>query len=156
MWKDVYQLPAAHYLEYNLKSKKLSINEYWKIKQKKINNKTAKEELEHLLSKSVKLCTQADVDYGIYYSKGVDSTLISTFHNFKNKFYFDDKLNYEKDFRKNIKKIAYHLDFPVGSFSSYPLWKLADRANKKNVKVILSGEGADEIFTGYALSLIHI
>ncbi len=150
LWKDVYQLPAAHYLEYNLKSKKLSINEYWKIKQKKINNKTAQEELEHLLNKSVKLCTQADVDYGIYYSKGVDSTLISTFHNFKNKFYFDDKLNYEKDFRKNIKKIAYHLDFPVGSFSSYPLWKLADRANKKNVKVILSGEGADEIFTGYA------
>tara|TARA_E500000178_G_scaffold309499_1_gene323902 strand:+ start:270 stop:1805 length:1536 start_codon:yes stop_codon:yes gene_type:complete len=150
LWKDVYQLPAAHYLEYNLKSKKLSINEYWKIKQKKINNKTAQEELEHLLSKSVKLCTQADVDYGIYYSKGVDSTLISTFHNFKNKFYFDDKLNYEKDFRKNIKKIAYHLDFPVGSFSSYPLWKLADKANKKNVKVILSGEGADEIFTGYA------
>jgi len=150
LWKDVYQLPAAHYLEYNLKSKKLSIIEYWKIKQKKINQKTAQEELEHLLSKSVKLCTQADVDYGVYHSKGVDSTLISTFHNFKNKFYFDDKLNYAKDFKKNIKKIAYHLDFPVGSFSSYPLWKLAEKAKKKNVKVILSGEGADEIFTSYA------
>ena len=54
---------------------------------KKIYQKTAQEELEYLLSKSVKLCTQADVDYGIYHSKGVDSTLISTFHNFKNKFY---------------------------------------------------------------------
>ena len=100
-----------------------------------------KEELEQLLKKSVKLCTQADVDYGVYYSKGVDSTLISTFHKFKNKFYFDDQINYEKDFKKIIKKIAYHLDFPVGSFSSYPLWKLAERAKKNNVKVILSGEG---------------
>ena len=150
LWKDVYQLPPAHYIEYNLKSKKFSINEYWKIKQKKINKKTAQEELEYLLKKSVKLCTQADVDYGVYYSKGVDSTLISTFHKFKNKFYFDDQLNYEKNFRKIIKKIAYHLDFPVGSFSSYPLWKLAERAKKNNVKVILSGEGADEIFAGYA------
>ena len=150
LWKNVYQLPAAHYLEYNFNTKKLSINEYWKIKPKKIYQKTAQEELEHLLSKSVKLCTQADVDYGIYHSKGVDSTLISTFHNFKNKFYFNDKLNYEKDFKKNIKKIAYHLDFPVGSFSSYPLWKLANKAKSQNVKVILSGEGADEIFTGYA------
>ena len=56
----------------------------------------------------------------------------------------------QKSPRTNIKKIAYHLDFPVGSFSSYPLWKLAELANKKGVKVILSGEGADEIFTGYA------
>ncbi len=150
LWKDIYQLPAAHYMEYNLKTKNFLIKEYWKIKQKKIYKKTAQEELEHLLSKSVKLCTQADVDYGLYYSKGVDSTLISTFHKFKNKFYFNDQLNYEKDFRKTIKKIAYHLDFPVGSFSSYPLWKLAERAKEKNVKVILSGEGADEIFTGYA------
>ena len=150
LWKDVFQLPPAHYLEFDIKTKKFSITEYWKLKQKKIYKKTAQEELEFLLNKSVKLCTQADVDYGVYYSKGVDSSLISTFHKFKNKFYFDDKLNYEKDFRKKIKTIAYHLDFPVGSFSSYPLYKLAERAKKNNVKVILSGEGADEIFTGYA------
>ena len=150
LWKDVYQLPAAHYIEYNTISKKFSLIEYWKIKNRKIYKKEASEELESLLNKSVKLCTQADVNYGIYYSRGVDSSLISTFHKFKNKFYFNDKVNYKNDFRKNIKKIAYHLDFPVGSFSSYPLWKLAELANKKGVKVILSGEGADEIFTGYA------
>jgi asparagine synthase (glutamine-hydrolysing) len=150
LWKDVHQLPAAHYIEFNTKNKKFSLIEYWKLKHKKINKKTAQEELEYLLNKSVNLCTQADVDYGVYYSKGVDSTLISTFHKFKNKIYFDDKLNYEQDFRKKIKKIAYHLDFPVGSFSSYPLWKLAERAKKNKIKVTLSGEGADEIFTGYA------
>ncbi len=149
LWKDVFQLPPAHYLEFNLKSKKLSITEYWKLKKRKINPKTAQEELEYLLKKSINLCTQADVKYGLYYSKGVDSKLISTFHKFKNKFYFNDQLNYKTNFQNSIKKIAYHLDFPVGSFSSYPLWKLAERAKKNNVKVILSGEGADEIFGGY-------
>lgn len=149
LWKDVYQLPPAHYIEFDLRRKKLSIVEYWKLKKRKINSKTAQDELEDLLKKSITLCTQADVDYGLYYSKGVDSMLISTFHKFKNKFYFDDKLNYKTNFQKSIKKIAYHLDFPVGSFSSYPLWKLAERAKKNNVKVILSGEGADEIFGGY-------
>ena len=104
LWKDVFQLPPAHYLEFDIKTKKFSITEYWKLKQKKVYKKTAQEELEFLLNKSVKLCTQADVDYGVYYSKGVDSSLISTFHKFKNKFYFNDKLNYEKDFRKKNKK----------------------------------------------------
>lgn len=150
LWKDIYQVPAAHYVKYDIRSKKFSVTEYWKLKKRKIYKKDASQELEHLIKKSVKLCTQADVNYGIYSSKGVDSTLLSTFHNFKKKFYFDDSLNYKKDFKKNIKKIAYHLDFPVGSFSSYPLWKLAEKANKKGVKVIISGEGADEIFAGYA------
>ena len=40
------------------------------------------------------------------------------------------------------------MDFPVGSLSSYPLWKLAETARKK-VKVVVSGEGADELFGGY-------
>ena len=53
----------------------------------------------------------------------------------------------EKRVFKDIKKIAWHLDFPVGSLSSFPLWKLAHTAKK--VKVVLSGEGADEIFGGY-------
>ena len=59
--------------------------------------------------------------YGLYFSKGVDSSLISTFHNFKNKFYFDSKLEWKKEFYKNIKKVAWHLDFPVGSLSSFVL-----------------------------------
>ena len=67
---------------------------------------------------------------------------------FKHKFYFNDQGDYKHNFLKNIKKIAYHLDFPVGSLSSYPLWKLAEKASKK-VKVVISGEGADELFGGY-------
>ena len=78
----------------------------------------------------------------------MDSSLISSLHKFKYKFYFNDQKNWKKDFLKKFQKISYHLDFPVGSLSSYPLWKLAETARKK-VKVVVSGEGADEFFGGY-------
>lgn len=105
--------------------------------------------MEYLLEKSIKLRTKCDVNYALYYSKGIDSSLISTFHNFRTKIYFNDQFDWKKDFIKNISKIIYHLDFPVGSLSAYPLWKLAEKTKKKAIKVILSGEGADEIFGGY-------
>ena len=150
LFKDLFQVPSASFLEYDLKREKvIGIREYWSLKRKKINLKTHEEELDFLLKKSIKLRTNCDVDYGLYYSKGIDSSLISTYHNFKSKIYFNDQLNWKKDFLNNIKKIVYHLDFPVGSLSSYPLWKLAEKSKKKNIKVILSGEGADEIFGGY-------
>lgn len=148
IWKNVYQLPPAHSLNYNINSKKIKINEYWQFKKKKINLKTVNEEFEYLIKKSIKLRLNCDVKYGLYYSKGIDSTLLSTLHNFKYKFFFNDNKNWKNDFFKNIKKISKQLDFPVGSLSSYPLYKLAEEAKKK-VKVVISGEGADEIFGGY-------
>ena len=150
LFKNLYQIPAANYLEYDLNLKKIiKIEEYWTLKRKKINIKTCNEELNYLLKKSIKLRTFCDVDYALYFSKGVDSSLISTFHNFKSKIYFNDTFNWKGNFFKEIKKIIYHLDFPVGSYSSYPLWKLAENAKKKKIKVVISGEGADEIFGGY-------
>ena len=148
LWKEVYSLPPASFMTINLKSLDTKIEKYWKLKRREIKLKTATEELEELLSKSIKLRTRSDVPYGLYFSGGVDSSLIATFHKFKHKFFFDAKLEWKKEFNKDIKKIAWHLDFPVGSLSSFPLWKLAKTASKK-VKVILSGEGADEIFGGY-------
>ncbi len=150
LFKNLYQIPAANFLEYDLDKKKIiKISEYWQFKKKKIILKDCEEELDYLLKNSIKLRTACDVKYALYYSKGVDSSLISTYHNFKNKIYFNDQLNWKKDFVKQIKKIVYHLDFPVGSLSSYPLWKLAEKTKGKNIKVVISGEGADEIFGGY-------
>jgi asparagine synthase (glutamine-hydrolysing) len=57
------------------------------------------------------------------------------------------------DFLENIKKIIYYLDYPIvgpGSFPQYILSKLAS----KYTKVILGGQGADEIFGGYVRYLI--
>ena len=145
---NVYLLPAASYLTLDLKSMNRKIKPYWEFKPRVINPKTCEEELENLLEDSIKLRTRSDVPYGLYYSGGIDSSLISTFHNFRHKFYFDDGKNWREDFFQTIEKIVWHLDFPVGSLSAYPLWKLAQAAQRK-VKVVISGEGADEVFGGY-------
>lgn len=148
LWKDVYELPAAHYLELHVQSGKSVLRPHWEFRPRRITLKTADEELEDLLENAVKIRTRSDVPYGLYYSRGIDSSLISKLFDFKKKFYFDDTQNWKADFFKKLERIVWHLDFPVGSLSSYPLWKLAEKASKE-VKVVLSGEGADEVFGGY-------
>ena len=148
LFKNVYQLPPASYAIYDLKKGSLKVKEYWGFKYKKIYKKDYLEELDFLLQDSIKIRKRSDVDYGIYLSEGIDSNLLNSINKFRNKFFFNDASNWKNDFYKNIPSITYHLDFPVGSLSSYPLWKLAQKASKK-VKVVISGEGADEIFGGY-------
>lgn len=144
---DCVELQPAHYLLYDVKKDKIGKQtRYWIPKKVEISKDPIRQ-LEKLLADSVKLRTRSDVPYGLYYSGGVDSSLISTFHDFKHKFTYKDKDN-SKEFRKIFPKILWHLDYPVKSFSPFGLWKLAEEASKK-VKVIISGEGADELFGGY-------
>ena len=148
LWNEIKEIPPANYLIYDISNNNYSYKPYWEFKPRHINLKTCEEELEDLLKDSIKLRTRSDVPYALYFSGGLDSSLISTFHNFDYKYFFDSKLEWKDDFFENIKDIIWHLDFPVGSLSSFPLWKMAQLASKK-VKVVLSGEGADEIFGGY-------
>ncbi len=148
LWKNVYEVLPAHYLAYNLITRHGTLIEYWNFQARTIHPKTAAEELEELLGDAIRLRLRSDVPTGLYFSKGIDSSLISSYHKFNHRFYFDDSKNWRRDFFAQVDRIAYHLDFPVGSLSAYPLWKLAQQASKK-VKVVLSGEGADEIFGGY-------
>ena len=145
---DCYELPPAHYLIYDFSDKNITLGKWWDFKPREIYLPNAEEELEYLLKDSVRLRTRSDVPYGLYLSGGIDSALIATFHKFEHTFTYKDENYTEKDFNKVFEKITTHLDFPVSSFSSFGLWKLAEEASKK-VKVVLSGEGADELFGGY-------
>lgn len=148
LWRNVYELPPASCLEYDLNNGQFTVGPYWQFSPRSIKLKTAVEELESILEDAVKIRTRSDVPYGLYYSGGIDSSLISSLYNFEEQFHFDDGNDWRDDFFASISSIVKHLDFPVGSLSSYPLWKLAQLACSK-VKVVLSGEGADEIFGGY-------
>jgi len=140
------ELPPAHYATYQLNSSNgLEFHKYWE--PEKIEISDPERELEVLLEDAVKIRTQSDVPYGLYLSGGVDSTLISTFHNFEHTFTYQDK-DYQEEFLEKFPKILWHLDYPISSFSAFGLYKLAEEASKK-VKVVLSGEGADELFGGY-------
>ena len=139
------EFPPANYGIYDFET--LKIKKYWELQARDIDLNTAEEELIFLLEDSIKLRTRSDVPYGLYYSEGIDSSLIDTFHDFKYKFTYEDS-DYATEFKTTFPEILYHLDYPVKSFSPFGLWKLAEMASKK-VKVVLSGEGADELFGGY-------
>ncbi len=146
---DCEELPPGHTLTYNMETYEIAIQRYWS--PQKVNIPTheggAEEMLEKLLEDAVRIRTRSDVPYALYVSGGVDSTLISTFHTFKENITYtdDDK---REEFLKNFENIVWHLDYPIKSFSAFALWKLAEEASKK-VRVVLSGEGADELFGGY-------
>ena len=59
----------------------------------------------------------------------------------------------EEDFVHNISDVIYHLDQPVAGPGSFPQYMVSGLA-KKHVKVVLGGQGGDEIFGGYARYLI--
>lgn len=139
------ELLPAHYLIYDFKE--IKTEKWWKFTPQEIDIDKAEESLELLLSDSVRLRTQSDVPYGLYYSGGVDSELISTFHDFSQKFTYQEG-DYQKEFKEKFPQIVWHLDGPVSTFTPFGLWKLAEEASRK-VKVVLSGEGADELFGGY-------
>jgi len=149
LYTNIDQLPAASYMRYNLKSNDYKIKYYWEFKPRYVNEATAEEELQYLLEDAVRLTKQSEVPVTLYYSGGVDSSLIAEAGDIRNHIMFREEDNKKEDFFANLKTIVKQLDFPVGSFSSYPLFAMAREAHKNGFKVVLSGEGADEVFGGY-------
>lgn len=141
------------------------------------------EELEERFISSLKYHIRSDVAIGGYVSGGVDSSIVSAiatemlggdFEGFTGKFSIGEEYDESKyaqavadkkgfllyqididhqDFIDNIEKVIYHLDTPVagpGSFSQYMVSGLAS----KHRKVVLGGQGGDEIFGGYTRYLV--
>lgn len=143
------EFPPAHYAYYDFERKHLELKRYWfpPTEVRDVDVPTAVRELDGLLESAVQLRTRAHVPYALYASQGIDSTLISTYHEFQHQYTYDDG-DFQDEFLKVFPKILWHLDYPIKSFSAFGLWKLAEKASKE-VKVVLSGEGADELFGGY-------
>lgn len=139
--------------------------------------------LEEQFQRSLKYHIRSDVPVGGYVSGGVDSSITSaiardllgeSFEGFTGKFSIGpeyDESEYARevareksfklyeiditaqDFIDNMGKVIYHLDTPVagpGSFSQYMVSKLA----AQHRKVVLGGQGGDEIFGGYTRYLV--
>ena len=136
------------------------------------------EKLDYLLNKYIKSQMISDVPIGVFLSGGLDSSLISsvankysqeTLNTFSVRF---DEQAYDessktklmqshinsnhhnitikkKDFFNNFEKIIKIKDAPISIPHEYPLYELSKYMNGK-VKVVLSGEGADEFFGGYS------
>lgn len=177
MFKDIYIIPPAHILKY--RNGKFSLHEYWKVAmQEGIPGYSEKDYEEHfadLLSNAVKKRMISDVPIGVYLSGGVDSSVVAAYmqmnsnnqiktfsHGFDQQ---TDELKYARMvakylntehhevFIKNddltlLPKIIYHMEMPIGNSDIVGFYLLAQMA-REYVKVILAGEGSDELFGSY-------
>ncbi|WP_062351252.1 asparagine synthase (glutamine-hydrolyzing) [Bacillus kwashiorkori] len=173
-FQGVYKLKPGHYMLY--KNGTIEIKQYWDIA---FNEQAGTEEeyikrINNTMQESVEYHKISDVKVGSFLSGGVDSSYITAllqpnktfsvgFKDYEGIFNetniaqeLSEKLNIENHrelinadqcFEK-LPEIQYYMDEPQANLSSVPLYFLSQLASK-HVTVVLSGEGADEIFAGY-------
>lgn len=180
-FQGIYSLEPAGFLTIDLKYFSTSKQFYWNFPAKKNNNITEHEavaKVDQLLSESVKEQLFADVPVTSMMSGGIDSTLITA----KSKPYKNDinafTISYQFsesevenaslladkiDIRHHVKKVSddeildqlkeniQHFEEPYSSLEV--LMNAAEYAKNNGFKVVLSGNGADELFAGYSHSL---
>lgn len=181
IFKNVFKLPGAHCFTY--KNGELKVERYYKIEYKIEDDKSLKyweDAITKEFTESVSMHQIADVEVGCFLSSGVDSSYVvkeiskgtkkvKTFSvGYEEEKY--SELPYAQDFSNVIgvpniankvsadeffdavPEIQYYMDEPLPNPSEIPLYFLAKNA-RRYVKVVLSGEGADELFGGYPMYL---
>ena len=171
-FKNVFKLKEGHMFTY--KDNEMKIEEYYDVKYE-ISNKSEQEFIEEINDKieaSVECHKNSDVALGAFLSGGVDSSyIVSTlmpdktfsvgferehFNEIDQAKGLSDILDIENvnkvitpdEFFDNLENIMYHSDEPHANMSAVPLYFLS-KMTKEHVTVVLSGEGADELFGGY-------
>ena len=171
-FKGVHRLDAGCSLLY--KDGEIKLNKYFKLdfKEEDMSFEDAVKNISDVMKDSVEKHLIADVEVGSFLSSGIDSSYIVSLAKpdktytvgYENKKY--DETMYAKDlaeklgikneskiitkeeYLENISKIMYHLDEPTSDPAAISLYFVAKLASK-DLKVVLSGEGADEFFGGY-------
>lgn len=176
-FEGVNKLPPAHSFVY--KDGEMSLTRYWRPEFCADTDKKTMAEyadaVDNAIRESVKAHKISDVEVGSFLSSGIDSSYIAAAANvdktFTVGFGTDEKYNeisYAKEFADFIKteniskvitaeefwnefpKIQYQMDEPLADPAAVPLYFVSGLA-AQHVKVVLSGEGADELFGGYKI-----
>ena len=173
-FKGVFKLKPGHYMLYQ--NGQFEIKPYWDVQFNEKENSLEHyiQEINETMKESVNYHKISDVKVGSFLSGGVDSSYVTGLLK-PNKTFSIGFKDYEGIFNEtnlaeelsdilsieNYKKlmnadecfealptIQYHMDEPQSNLSSVPLYFLSKLASE-HVTVVLSGEGADEIFGGY-------
>jgi asparagine synthase (glutamine-hydrolysing) len=181
LFQGIFQLMPGHCLLFE--GGRIEIKKYWDVDYQIDYDHSAKyfeEQLASLLEDSVRYHLVSDVPIGSYLSGGIDSSLItnlakealpSFYGSFHGRFleypgydesYYANEVNggnlwitdiTAQDFIDSIQSVIYHLDTPVAGPGSFPQFMVSKLASQ-HVKVVLGGQGGDEIFGGYARYVI--
>jgi asparagine synthase (glutamine-hydrolysing) len=178
IWHDIYKLKPGSYVSLDLNSFKTEENPYWELKigEEKISEEDAYEKFRTSLIRSVENHLRSDVPIGSFLSGGLDSsTLVYIMQQelgYSTKAFsigFENWEQSEDQYAKivadkvgatlftskpdrldlnSVEKLMWHYDDPIADISIIPTFEVSGLA-RRQVKAVVSGEGADEALGGY-------
>lgn len=176
LFKGIKKLLPGHALIWNKNG--IEIKEYWNVKMrpKKEDENSLKRALAVKLQNSVEMQLMSDVPLGAFLSGGLDSSTVVALMSKRVKepvktFTIgfgeeDDEIDYAREVSEKfgtehrekiveyseipriMPKLVWHYDDLTGDSAGFPTYLVSELA-KKHVKVVLTGEGSDELFAGY-------
>ena len=169
IFQHIHRLENAHYLHYRLDTQQLTKHCYWHAEPKSANWQTE-------LDTAIRIRTVADRPLGVFLSGGIDSSTIACRLKEQG---FDQLQTFSASFpgsaldessiaksiaqaldlpnieipvpltiARDFEQIIADLDEPFADPSSFPTWYLS-QATTQHVKVVLGGDGGDELLAGY-------
>jgi asparagine synthase (glutamine-hydrolysing) len=176
VWRGVRKLRPGHHATVALATGACRIARYWRLDEQQ-DRPCRPEEILEALDHAVQSRLMADVPVGLFLSGGLDSSVVAalavrhaprvaTFSMGFSSEAHDERpyaqqvaralgtthQHFEFDgqsFQKLLPRVVAAMDEPVGDQAMLPLFWLCAEASR-SVKVVLSGEGADELFAGYS------
>jgi len=179
IFKDIKKLPAGSFMTFNLRNKNLNIEKYWEPEfepKLDISYSDAKHKTKELLKDAIDIRMVSDVPVGVFLSGGIDSSSIvallaeqsdkqiNTFSVGFSDSKFDEReyarrisekfeTNHteflvEPDLKSDLENIITNYDEPFADPSMIPTYYLSKEVSN-HVKVVLGGDGADEMLSGY-------
>ena len=177
IWKNIAKLQPAHYIKLNIQNGVYELTEYWKLgsEKKQQSTKQLVQEIGSMIGNSVSEHSRSDVEIGSFLSGGYDSSAIVYYlskiktrvKNFSIGFenwdasehqyaaMVSEKLNgvntsliAGKESLNILKKLSTVYDEPIADISIIPTYLVSQLASFQ-IKSVMSGEGADELFGGY-------
>lgn len=178
LYRNVFKLPPAHYLEYDLNQKRLACHAYWSldVRTEGAEADEASREIARLVDESVEEQFMSDVPVGVFLSGGMDSSAVAASavrHSSDIQTFsigFDVP---EHDESRYARRVSEHLgtshherlcgpddaadlfdavrewyDEPFADSSLIPT-HMVSRFARERITVALSGDGGDELFGGY-------
>lgn len=178
-FKDIYEIPPGHYAIYKNSVLTVSPYWSLNMEPKRqINLADAVDEFKSLFQDSLALRMRADVPVAAYLSGGLDSTSTTAFIKkmfpealntfsigFEEKDYdetiyqkevanFFDTKHHSVSFKNSdvvdlFEKVLWHTETPILRTAPFPMYKLSKLVRDNGIKVVITGEGADEMLGGY-------
>jgi asparagine synthase (glutamine-hydrolysing) len=176
IFAGISRLPAAHYLHYDLRTGQLTDHEYWRPERSAEPWQTAFDD-------AIRMRTVTDRPLGLFLSSGIDSSTVAcrlasmgysgiptitagfprtAYDESADACLVAERLRFPNvaiampnGIADDFPRIVADLDEPFADPSSIPMWYLSREATRQ-VKVVLSGTGGDELLAGYKRYAKHL